>query len=414
MYKNEDIIKETKHLIAGRKNIIKKYSYKKIFKKDINSRNTKHRIKNIIKKQISKQKLSYKKRSYFYSVSFVGFIFIIVFIIYKNIFRRTKTEIEDYKAIFNKTIEKEYNEEHKEIQNYMNIIINGTVIDKNKIYYPSNHPKISIVISAYNGEAFLKTAILSVQNQDLKDIEIVIVDDGSKDNTTNLIKEMMKTEPRIVLYENEENKGALYTKSKGILLSKGKYVMTLDEDDIYVQRDAFSSLYAEAEKNNLDILVFIYTYSGARLRNLSSLYYSNKKRIIFQPELSNIVYPFNSKKIEKKFRGTLANIFYKTSLLQKAIKLIDEKNMNTKMICHEDFILIFLSTRIASNLKYINRIFYIVPYIWKQNDPKVKFRNKIKEQNKKTMRCFSYINFFEILFKNTKNTTEDKKLPFLK
>ena len=66
-------------------------------------------------------------------------------------------------------------------------------------FYLHNIPKISSVISIYNGEVFIKRAFLSVQNQNFKDIEIVTVDDCSKDNNLNLIKEMMVYEPRIVL-----------------------------------------------------------------------------------------------------------------------------------------------------------------------------------------------------------------------
>ena len=58
--------------------------------------------------------------------------------------------------------------------------------------------------------------------------------DCSKDNSVNLIKELMVKDPRIKLYQNEENKGALYTKTRGVLNAKGKYVMALDEDDMYV------------------------------------------------------------------------------------------------------------------------------------------------------------------------------------
>jgi glycosyltransferase involved in cell wall biosynthesis len=134
-------------------------------------------------------------------------------------------------------------EEQRHIQNYVDLVLNGTLIDKDKIYSPSNNPLISIVISVYNGEAYLKTALISIQNQDLKNIEIIMVDDGSKDNSINLIKELMKTEPRIILLENGENRGPLYTKTKGVMHAKGKYVMTLDEDDIYCQRNAFSSLF---------------------------------------------------------------------------------------------------------------------------------------------------------------------------
>ena len=192
---------------------------------------------------------------------------------------------------FKRTLEKNINEEYKDIQNYMDMCINGTLIDKDKIYYHSKNPKISIVISVYNGEAYLNTSILSIQNQDFKDVEIVIVDDASKDNSVKLIKELMKTEPRIVLYENEENKGALYTKSKGVLKAKGKYVMTLDMDDIFVQREAFSTLYIEAIKNNLDILGFIMVQSDKKI-NKYRPNYSDKQRIIYQPELSNLIIIF--------------------------------------------------------------------------------------------------------------------------
>ena len=101
--------------------------------------------------------------------------------------------------IYNNSIEKNSTEERKCIQNYMDLVFSGTKIDKNNIYSPSINPKISIIISVFNGEAFLRTALLSIQNQNFKDIEIIMIDDGSQDNSVNLIKELMKTEPRIVL-----------------------------------------------------------------------------------------------------------------------------------------------------------------------------------------------------------------------
>ena len=52
----------------------------------------------------------------------------------------------------------------------------------------------------------------------------------------------MVKDPRVKLYQNEENKGMLYTKTRGVLFAKGKYVLLLDEDDIYAQKDAFSTL----------------------------------------------------------------------------------------------------------------------------------------------------------------------------
>ena len=66
----------------------------------------------------------------------------------------------------------------------------------------------------------------------------------------------MRKDKRIKLYQNEKNRGALYTKAKGILKAKGKYVMLLDEDDMYVQENALSTIYEEVERYNLDMISF--------------------------------------------------------------------------------------------------------------------------------------------------------------
>ena len=137
---------------------------------------------------------------------------------------------------------KNENEEFKDTENYINLALNGTKIDKDKIHYSSKTPKISVVVSIYNGEAFLNTILLSIQNQDLKDLEIIMIDDYSKDNSVKLIKQFKKTEPRIVLHENKENKDALYTKTKGVLLAKGKYILVFDED-IYLFKEMLLVLY---------------------------------------------------------------------------------------------------------------------------------------------------------------------------
>ena len=365
----------------------------------------------ILRKPLSKQKNKNKKSRYI--IFFIFILSFIFYLLYKIIYiKNEKNSLFEYDKIsYNFSIEKDRFEEIDEAQKYMDLVFNHKKIDKDKIYYLSKNPKISIVLTVYNGEAFLKTSLLSIQNQDFKDIEIVIIDDGSIDNSVNLTKELMKTEPRIVLYENKENKGILYSKSKGILLSKGKYIMVLDVDDIYVQRDAFTSLYIEAEKNNLDILGFAIKFSTGKIKRRNSTSVNNK-RIIYQPELSNLMYSYDSKGKIKRFGGNLANIFVKAKIYKKVVKLIDEKNLNTHMVSLDDFIIYFLLTRNAYNAEFINRFFYMVLLNWNPKEKKVKLRNKIKQQNKENKQCFSYLNFFEIFFKNTKNTYEDKKLAF--
>ena len=264
-----------------------KDEFKGIFKKAKRNKN----IYTILRKNNFQKNNKIKK--ILYIILFITILPFIFYLIYLNIYI---TLFEYDKISFNTSIEKDKNKEINEAQDYMNLVLNHTKIDKNKIYYTSKNPKISIVITVYNGEAFLNTSLLSIQNQDLKDIEIVMIDDCSKDNSVNLIKELMKTEPRIVLYQNNENKGMLYTKSKGILLSKGKYIMVMDVDDIYVQRDAFRTLYVEAEKNNLDILGFVFTSSKRTITRKRSTF-RDSKRIIYQPELSNLTYSYDSEGI---------------------------------------------------------------------------------------------------------------------
>ena len=266
----------------------RKGRFKDIFKQAKRNKNN----YSILRKKIFKKNSKIKRGLCI--ILFLTIVPFIFYLIYINIYIKSrKYSLDEYDKIsFNTSIEKDKNEEINEAENYMKLVLNHTKLDKDKIYYTSKNPKISIVITLYNGEAFLNTALLSIQNQDLKDIEIVMIDDCSKDNSVNLIKELMKTEPRIVLYQNKENKGMLYTKSKGILLSKGKYIMVMDVDDIYVQRDAFRTLYVEAEKNNLDILGFVFTSSKRTITRKRSTF-RDSKRIIYQPELSNLTYSYD-------------------------------------------------------------------------------------------------------------------------
>ena len=299
--------------------------------------------------------------------------------------------------------------ELKDIQNYVNDIFNGTLIDKDVKIYKNFNPKISIVITIYNGEAYLKTALLSIQNQNFKDIEIVMVDDGSKDNSIGLIKKLMRTDPRIVLYKNKENKGALYSKTKGILLSKGKYVLLLDEDDILVPRNAFTTLYNEAEKYDLDILRFGILMSTPKIFIIRANITKPESPIIFQPELSTLMYRYDSNGNIKQYCGILTNLFVKKSIYLKAIEQIDKKYLNAKINFNDDFFIFYKLTKIAYNFKDIDRYFYIVLLNWNRTEPKIKFRIEEKIKNQHNLRCFAFLNYIEFILKNTDDSFYDKK-----
>ena len=304
------------------------------------------------------------------------------------------------------------NDEMIDIQNYIDLVFNGTLIDKKHKYFPTENPKISVIISIHNGEAYLKTGLLSIQNQDMKDIEIVLIDDGSKDNSVNLIKELMSSEPRIVLYSNNENKGALFTKSKGVILSKGKYILLLDEDDMYIQREAFSILYEEAERNNLEILKFNTITSKPKIKRIKHKRLNIEAPVIFQPNLSKIMFSHNSRGEIEFQEGLLTNCFIKRDILIKVIKEIDDKYMNQKINIHDDFFIFFLLTRYANNYKTIDRFFYLVICGWDKINKNAKFRNKEKKKYKSFLMCDNYLNFIEFMLNKTENTFFDKQIAF--
>jgi glycosyltransferase involved in cell wall biosynthesis len=93
-----------------------------------------------------------------------------------------------------------------------------------------NSPAVSIVMPVYNAEAYLAEAINSMLNQSFSDFELIIINDGSRDKSGELIKSF--TDPRIRYLENDENQGVIFTLNKGIQVCKAPLMARMDADDI--------------------------------------------------------------------------------------------------------------------------------------------------------------------------------------
>ena len=115
-------------------------------------------------------------------------------------------------------------------------------------------PKISVILSAYNEEKFIAKAIESLINQTLEDIEIIIINDGSSDNTLNIINEYGERDSRIVIID-QENIGLGASRNKGMKIASGEYVTFLDGDD-WFREDAFEISYREAKAKDTDITMY--------------------------------------------------------------------------------------------------------------------------------------------------------------
>ena len=167
----------------------------------------------------------------------------------KNIFKKNSTNFYKDEADKKKALRKG--------KKYFQLCEDG--ISKNYQYFSKNEePLISVVIPVYNAEFKIKRAIRSIQNQNTSNLEIILIDDFSKDKTIDIIKDLQINDGRIILLENKENRGIFYTRCIGTLNSKGKYIFPLDNDDLFFDESILDSIANEAITGNFDIVEFMY------------------------------------------------------------------------------------------------------------------------------------------------------------
>lgn len=115
-------------------------------------------------------------------------------------------------------------------------------------------PAVSVIIPVYNTETYLTECLDSVLNQNFRDMEILIVNDGSTDNSLNVIRKYMAIDQRIVLLD-KKNEGVAAARNAALRMAKGDYLMLLDSDDIFAP-NAIATLYDQIRQNDCDILIY--------------------------------------------------------------------------------------------------------------------------------------------------------------
>ncbi|MDX4038443.1 glycosyltransferase [Aliarcobacter skirrowii] len=115
---------------------------------------------------------------------------------------------------------------------------------------------ISVIIPVYNTEIYLKKCLLSVLNQSFRNIEVIIINDGSTDNSLKIINDFMNSDFRVKLI-NQENQGLGAARNTGIKEAKGEYIIFVDSDD-YININSLEILYNQAIKTDADIVIAKY------------------------------------------------------------------------------------------------------------------------------------------------------------
>lgn len=126
---------------------------------------------------------------------------------------------------------------------------------------------ISVIMPCYNVENYVRQTLASIFDQTFRNYEIVCLDDGSTDDTLNILKEFAEIDDRIKVYSNTNN-GQGYERNLGINYAKGKYIYFMDSDDL-LHKDCFKRIFKCAEENRLDLLYFEGTsfYESTELEN---------------------------------------------------------------------------------------------------------------------------------------------------
>ena len=117
------------------------------------------------------------------------------------------------------------------------------------------NPKVSIIVALYNKQKDIKKCLQSLLKQTLEDIEIIVVNDCSTDNSLEVVRKIK--DKRIKVINNRKNKGIGKTRNIGIAHAKGEYIGFVDADD-YVEKKMYEAYYNFVTKNNLDLLTSDY------------------------------------------------------------------------------------------------------------------------------------------------------------
>ena len=127
-----------------------------------------------------------------------------------------------------------------------------------------NMPFFTIAMPIFNAEKYLNESISSIIMQTEKDFELVLVDDGSKDNSVGVCLEWINKYPNLIRLIKKENTGSLLTRRKCLEEAKGQYIYIMDADDYLIDKDALKKIKQNIKNNNCDLLFFNSTIKETR------------------------------------------------------------------------------------------------------------------------------------------------------
>ena len=269
-----------------------------------------------------------------------------------------------------------------------------------------NNPLISVILPSFNKEKTLMKSIRSIQNQSMKNIEIIIVDDCSTDNSKKIYKHLLKTDPRIRVFYHLENLGVWRTRLDGFLYSRGKYVIHFDTGDLYEDNYVLEDAYNIAIKYNLDSVKMVFriinNYNNLENYKLPLQFEKNYTRMIYRPYVE---------RNDKKIFGNYTNIWNrltKSSIYTKGLYLLSSYILNIYKNLWEDIWWNKIVNKVSYNYLIIERYGYLY-FKDGTGEGTIKINNdKQKDKAIQEFIYFLYFNWYFLPKRNSKKLIMDR------
>ena len=283
-------------------------------------------------------------------------------------------------------------------KDFSKLCLEEKLLDQDKkIEFDNNKSLISVIIPSYNKKDILLKSIRSIQNQKFKNIEIIIVNDCSTDNSSGIFNYLLKTDPRVRIFHHVKNMGCWRTRLDGIIYSRGKYIILFDAGDLYADNYVLEDAYNVIDKYNLDSCKFLFRLTKS-FDNLNESYVSFhvglKSKIAY--EKKNIVYL--DFKVYYNW-GNIWNRLVRANIFSKAIFLLNELTLNIYKNVWDDK----WFNKIINRASYSYAIFERVGYLYLQDGKGEGSPQSISEEQKsKMMKEFVGFLYYDFNFADNK------------
>ena len=251
----------------------------------------------------------------------------------------------------------------KQAKKFLENNINGKLLRKISNISIENNTLVSAVIPVYNSKNYILKGIRSIQNQNITNLEIILVNDKSTDDTLSFITGIQKEDPRIKIISNKKNMGIIYSRCIGTLAAKGKYIFPLDNDDMFLDEDVFQTITNIAEKGFFDIVEFKGIESKKGDKGILSNSRGDTKwenhpynLVLYQPALGG--YPTWPGKRLSTFHFETVYLWAKcirTEIYQKAINKVGIKRYSRYILRYEDIIMTYAIFNTAKSYKFVGK-----------------------------------------------------------